>query len=311
MRTSGQQWCTASGAIVTGPRPDNVSQMATHFMHLTAQLKSADRSGWDVVDNVSALASGHAQRWSSLGGSFLPLPTDGRPNRTANNADDSSDTVAEERLASASDEDGRALRALLRNVTQRWAGIIFVGDSQAREVAWGMHWLLRRAHGWATPVFHDDTKAQMRHSALLSSGCTPEFLGRLGFVVVCASAKALAGRAPCTVHKTDTDGVSIADSFKPLIGQHEWDRNLTVLRPGQARSALACGERAFFLAYQPVWGATPLSPSSLPPCMHLGGGRWGLRKSDGSIRPILCVVVRAHMDMRPARSPLLRYCASV
>ena len=69
-----------------------------------------------------------------------------------------------------------ALRQLVGRHTERFAGMIFVGDSQLREIAWGMQWLLRRAGGWQKPVFHRDTSAQAAYTDLLQSGCTPEFL---------------------------------------------------------------------------------------------------------------------------------------
>lgn len=187
--------------------------------------------------------------------------------------------------------DADALREMAERLMARSAGIIFVGDSQLREMAWGMQWLLRRAGSWQEPIFHKDSSAQAAYSSLLKSGCTPEFLGKLGFVVNCATPGASQGAGPCTMHKTDTDGVSNADAFVPLTNLTGWDRRLTVLRPGQARSKLICAnpEHAFFIAYQPVWGADPLDPSSMPPCLHLGGGRYGLRRRNGTIRNVYFV----------------------
>ena len=187
--------------------------------------------------------------------------------------------------------DADALREMAERLMAQSAGIIFVGDSQLREMAWGMQWLLRRAGSWQELIFHRDTGAQAAYSSLLKSGCTPEFLGKLGFVVNCATAGASQGRAPCTVHKTDTDGVSNAEAFVPLTNLTGWDRRLTVLRQGQARSKLICSnpEHAFFIAYQPVWGADPLDPSSMPPCLHLADGRYGLRRRNGTVRSVYFV----------------------
>jgi hypothetical protein len=116
------------------------------------------------------------------------------------------------------------------------------------------------------------------------------FLGRTGFFMSCSEEAAFESTAPCAVHKTDTDGVSSVEAFTPLTNHSGWDGRLTVLRPGQAREKLACAPGGFFLAYQPLWGAASLRPASLPSCLHLGGGRFGLRRPDGSIRPILWVL---------------------
>lgn len=154
-----------------------------------------------------------------------------------------------------------------------------------REISWGMQWLLRRGHRWMEPRYHrggDPTELQ--------SGCTPIPLGRTGYMVTCSSRTAVSGSAPCTVHTAATDGVSESEAFMPLTNLSHWDGRLVVLRPGQKRAELACAPDGFFLAYQPVWGAAPLRPSSLPPCLHLGDGRYGLRRDDGSVRPILWVM---------------------
>ena len=67
--------------------------------------------------------------------------------------------------------DADALREMAERLMAQSAGIIFVGDSQLREMAWGMQWLLRRAGSWQEPIFHRDTGAQAAYSSLLKSGC--------------------------------------------------------------------------------------------------------------------------------------------
>ena len=261
LRVGAESWCLASGRRVQGGLPNEVQSVVHDVRERMGALRD-DRAAWDVVVNKTAAMAGFP-RWSSLAGSWIGL------------------------------DENDEWRAMARGAPRRWAGIVFVGDSQVREVAWGMHWLLRRANGWLPPKFHSDTEKQKHYSHLLNSGCTPEFLGRLGFVVACSSDDALAGRgAPCTVHRTDTDGVSVEHAFMPLTNTSFWDHNLTVLREGQKRAALLCNptNRTFFVAYQPIWGSAPLDPASLPSCYHLGNGRFGRRAPDGSVRPILWVV---------------------
>ena len=151
--------------------------------------------------------------------------------------------TAGERLVSAAD------------VRDKYAGVIFVGDSQIREVAWAAMKLL--APGWELrfhtkdPVFGGSSA---RKNQQLESTCVPQTVGKTGFTATCKGTS-------CDLH-SPFHNKSHAEAMRKLLltRPHDWDGSLSL-------SEHAC-DADFFLSYQATWGAIPVKPHTLPKCMH-------------------------------------------
>ena len=172
--------------------------------------------------------------------------------------------------------DGIALPAEMQ---RRYAGIVFVGDSQIREVAWAVLRLLASEASRLTPCMPNDV--------------------RIGWRASCTSAP----RRACSWDAVKDSGAAgtewrrrhprtASPEFVPLVNLSHWDSRLTIWaeRQGPTASRFVCDPSHFLMAYQPIWGNAPIDPHSLPACLHQGNGRFGRIASDGTFQPILWVI---------------------
>ena len=219
-------------------------------------------------------------------------------------------------------------------IESKYAGIMVVGDSQARELAWGALKAIRRraplrwATGSADPLGE------------LGSDCLPVNAGKLGFVASCSPRAPTARAASCSPRAPTAHAVSCSQQvsvkhaascsvhapympaarhllkrgqrdrvYAPLYNLSGWDHRLTVLPPApHARRApdepFMCDPHGFFIGYQPVWGSAPIEPSSLPRCFHHPNGRFGLTSSNGTtFRPVLWLINGGGMHHAMHRRP--------
>ena len=90
---------------------------------------------------------------------------------------------------------------------------------------------------------------------------------------------------PCSVH-SPFHNKSHAEKMRRLLltRPHEWDGTLRV-------DESACASD-FFVSYQATWGAMPVEPRSLPPCLHPrdGAATYSLKHSSGVVKPLLWIV---------------------
>ncbi|KAL1527534.1 hypothetical protein AB1Y20_008923 [Prymnesium parvum] len=170
-------------------------------------------------------------------------------------------------------------------IRSRFGGVVYVGDSQIREIAWGALQLLTAGRGLAfssrDPVFRPRSKAHA--AAQLASACVPQSVGKTGFTAVCA-----AGRDACELYSPFKNKTHAEKMRKLLLLRpHEWDGVLSV-------SKHVCAAH-FFVSYQATWGAVPVLPETVPRCLHGSRGtdgrveQFGLLR-DGVRKPILWVV---------------------
>ena len=109
-------------------------------------------------------------------------------------------------------------------VRAAFSGVIFVGDSQIREVAWaGLKMLL----GEQKLRFYQGDKVfgrRPRHSQL-QGHCVPQSVGKTGFTATCGADAAVA----CDVH-SPFDNATHAEKMRKLLltRPHEWDGTLRV-----------------------------------------------------------------------------------
>ena len=166
------------------------------------------------------------------------------------------------------------------DVRDKYAGVIFVGDSQIREVAWAAMKLL--APGWELrfstrdPVFGGSSA---RKNQQLENTCVPQTVGKTGFTATCKGAS-------CDVH-SPFHNKSHAEAMRKLLltRPHDWDGTLSL-------SDQACSSD-FFLSYQATWGAIPVKPFTLPSCMHprSADDTFGITRGAGGARkPVLWVM---------------------
>jgi len=171
---------------------------------------------------------------------------------------------------------------------ERFGGIIFVGDSQIREIAWaGFQMLITGRQDLRfypkDAVFKPRNKMKAVHQ--LHSSCVPQSVGKTGFTAACPT---LASGEPCNLHSPFPNKTYAEKMRKLLLTKpHNWDGMLSV-------SPHVC-DSDFFVSYQATWGAVPVLPESLPHCLH------GAREADGRVgefrhmrggvpKPILWVV---------------------
>lgn len=173
---------------------------------------------------------------------------------------------------------------------RRFAGVVFVGDSQVREVAWAALRLLAEGRplqyamrpgvrflplcfNMSAPVFElggSDGKRALRKIYDLDGQCAPRGIGKYGFTASCGT-----GARTCTIHS-------------PLDMRTQSEVCAQVYRPHDNEAAhLSVSPRAcdgFFVAYHARLGAGPLDVASLPPCLRARA----LGEGDGP--PVLWVV---------------------
>ena len=164
-------------------------------------------------------------------------------------------------------------------VRERFAGVIFVGDSQIREVAWAALQILTAAQVKAfakkDPVFAGQRKLNGY------TACVPQSVGKTGFTASCNG-------AVCDLHSPFRNKTHAEQMRRLLLTQpHSWDGALSV-------SESVC-DSEFFLSYQATWGAMPIEPTTLPRCLHPdpsdSTGKYALKqRTSGVTKPVLWIV---------------------
>ena len=202
--------------------------------------------------------------------------------------------------------------ASAREIRRKFGGVIFVGDSQIREVAWAALQML--APGQAQAFAREDRVFGGSRRRVITSSCVPQSVGKTGFTAACGpnnwgltagagggagggATGGASGRSSSCLLYSPFPNKTYAEKMRKLLltRPHQWDGQLSV-------SAAAC-ESDFFVSYQATWGAMPVDPTSLPKCLHLGAadaardgaattdGSYGLRhRRSGAIKPILWIV---------------------
>ena len=167
-----------------------------------------------------------------------------------------------------------------REIRERFGGIIFVGDSQIREVAWAALQMLTTGQSKRFAV-GDKVFARQRPPG--QSACVPQSVGKTGFTATCDPA----GQGTCQLH-SPFHNRSHAEAMRRLLltKPHEWDGKLSVARA-------AC-TTDFFVSYQATWGAMPVLPFTVPECLHPGSGTNGAfalrHQASGVAKPVLWVM---------------------
>ena len=143
-------------------------------------------------------------------------------------------------------------------VRERYAGVIYVGDSQIREVAWAALGLLASGSpvewNMSDPVFSRSNIAKRRPTvipgaqasqATWATGCVPRVVGKTGFHASCG-----APGQPCLLSSPFANA-SEAERMRLLLltRPHEWSGALTV--PDHL-----C-ESDFFISYQATAAPPP------------------------------------------------------
>ena len=140
----------------------------------------------------------------------------------------------------------------------RYAGVVFVGDSQIREVAWSALLLLA---GRETHLEYAKGDQHFSRGGL-HSACPPGGITNYGWTALCSESS-------CAVHSPPAFK-SIAESdrtrLNPAWLRTEWDGGLIGL------DERAC-DAAFFVSFEALRGTAPLKPSALPSCLRSAGAR--------------------------------------
>jgi len=170
--------------------------------------------------------------------------------------------------------------ATTNEIRERFGGVIFVGDSQIREVAWaGLQMLTPRQK----LVFSKTDKVFGGHRGLSRSACVPQSVGKTGFTATCTE---LSSDGSCELW-SPFHNKSHAEAMRRLLltRPHQWDGLLSVHQS-------VC-DSDFFVSYQATWGAMPVIPTSLPSCLHPqdGSETYALpHKRTGVRKPVLWIV---------------------
>ena len=185
--------------------------------------------------------------------------------------------------------------ASYREIREKYGGIIFVGDSQIREIAWAAMQMLTPGQ---PKLFHRQDKVFARLRPPGKSACVPQTIGKTGFTASCGR-RAFGSKGELLKPGTEPEECSLHSPFKNkshaeamrrllLTQPHKWDGKLSV-------SETVCGSD-FFLSYQATWGAMPVDPMTLPSCLHprnggSGDGRFMLpHRNSGKDKPVLWVM---------------------
>ena len=175
-----------------------------------------------------------------------------------------------------------------QEIREKFGGVIFVGDSQIREVAWAALQMLTLGQ---TKRFAAHDKAFARQRAPGKAACVPQSIGKTGFTASCGpqptpGTEGGPGSA-CDLH-SPFHNKSHAEAMRRLLltKPHAWDGKLSV-------NEAVC-HSDFFLSYQATWGAMPADPLTVPSCLHPGAdsnGAYALRHERLKVtKPILWVV---------------------
>jgi hypothetical protein len=173
---------------------------------------------------------------------------------------------------------GTAGESLARfsEVREKFAGVIFVGDSQIREVSWAALKMLTPAE----EIRYDekDPVVGRKRASELGGSCVPQSVGKTGFTAECRA-------GVCRMH-SPFHNKSHAEAMRKLLltRPHDWDGSLSL-------TEAACSSD-FFVSYQATWGAIPVKPLTLPRCMHppTADDTFGVVGATGVRKPVLWVM---------------------
>ena len=164
-------------------------------------------------------------------------------------------------------------------VLSRFVGVIFVGDSQIREVAWAAlrflsagraltyrtrrHFLPTCAGGTSAIQELSGADGQAAHSNVygLDRACVPRGIGRYGFTATCD-------------HENTSRACEISSPLEVRTNSEICGQVLRPHDPGASRlsvSPRACQRGTFFIGYHSLQGVGRLEPSSLPACLQERG----------------------------------------
>ena len=173
---------------------------------------------------------------------------------------------------------GTAGESLARfsEVREKFAGVIFVGDSQIREVSWAALRMLTPAE----QIRYDENDAVVgrKRASELGGSCVPQSVGKTGFTAECRA-------GVCRMHSPFHNKSHAEEMRKLLLTRpHDWDGSLSL-------TEAAC-RSDFFVSYQATWGAIPVKPLTLPRCMHprTAEDTFGVAGADGVRKPVLWVM---------------------
>jgi len=175
-------------------------------------------------------------------------------------------------------------------IRKKYGGVIFVGDSQIREVAWSGLLMLTRGESLMYSK-RDRVFGNSRSKGLARGACVPQSVGKTGFTAACGDASAADdGKPNCQLYspfKNKTHAEQMRNLL--LVSPHKWDGKLSI-------SEHVC-ESDFFVTYQATWGAMPIDPSSLPSCLQTvsyssaGKSSYMLQnRRTGSRKPVLWIM---------------------
>ena len=173
---------------------------------------------------------------------------------------------------------GTAGESLARfsEVREKFAGVIFVGDSQIREVSWAALKMLTPTE--AIRYDEKDPVVGRKRASELGGSCVPQSVGKTGFTAECRA-------GVCRMH-SPFHNKSHAEAMRKLLltRPHDWDGSLSL-------TEAACSSD-FFLSYQATWGAIPVKPLTLPRCMHprTADDTFGVVGASGVRKPVLWVM---------------------
>ena len=178
-----------------------------------------------------------------------------------------------------------------REIREKYAGVIFVGDSQIREIAWAALQMLTVGQ---TKRFFEKDRVFARQRAPGKSACVPQTIGKTGFTASCgALSPDLGGTGEaCELHSPFRNKTHAEQMRKLLLTKpHLWDGKLSV-------SDSVC-DSDFFVTYAATWGAMPVDPATLPTCLHPKAGSRSangeeqyslLHKRSGRVKPVLWII---------------------
>ena len=201
--------------------------------------------------------------------------------------------------------EGSAMTTPAQELATSWGGMVFVGESQVREVAWatlvllaGSDRPLRLRPGSARSVDAkggewavDELTAAIgseRNGSAGNGSCFPHVLGKTGWTALCPHDE----RVACEVAPAFTSRAHELQLISTwLRDDHPWDGRMDAVDGELACAPAVIRGEATFLSYQGSYHiGEPLDPASLPPCLRLlrgssaGHGGGGSDGDGGHVR---------------------------
>jgi len=141
----------------------------------------------------------------------------------------------------------------------RYAGVVFVGDSQIREVAWAALLILA---GRESHLEYAKGDPHFTARGGLHSACSPGGATNYGWTALCNGSSCAVHSPPSFRSTAESDRTRLNPSWL----RSQWDGGLIGL------DSSAC-DAAFFVSFEALRGTAPLNPSVLPSCLRSAGAR--------------------------------------